>query len=130
VVTIASWVDFNTGVSANSTAFVFDGPTATVTTNSTQRITASGTIDLATSGGTASLDVAICIQPSAGGVIGELGSGVYRLVTASTTSVPISSAQSGVPGAGTWNIGMCVFDNSAQAVNANGNSTGYAFVTN
>jgi hypothetical protein len=124
VVTIGAWVGFDTGVSGNSTAYVFDGPTTTVTTSSTQRVTASGTIDLATNSGTAALDVAICVQPSSGGTLSELGSGVFRSVTASTTSVPVSSAQSGVPGAGTWKIGMCVFDTSATAVNSNGNSTG------
>jgi hypothetical protein len=130
VVAIASWSGFNTGVSGNSTAFVFDGPTVTVTTSATQRITASGTIDLGTGLGTATLDVAICEEPSSGAFIGELGSGLYRSVTASTTSVPVSSTQSGVPGAGTWTIGMCVFNQSATAVTSNGNSTGYAFVTN
>ena len=130
VVAVASWAGFNTGVPGNSTAYVFDGPTVTVTTSATQRITASGTIDLATSSGTATLDVAICEEPSSGAFIGELGSGIFRSVTASTTSVPVSSTQSGVPGAGTWKIGMCVFDASATPVNSNGNSTGYAFVTN
>jgi hypothetical protein len=131
VVDVKSWAGFDTGVSAHSTAFTFDGPTTTVTTTSTQRLTASATIDLETSAGTALLDVAICIEPSSGAYLTELGSGLYRSVTASTTSVPISTAQSGTPGADTWTIGVCVFNQSAtQAVNANGDSTGYAFVTN
>ena len=130
VVAIASWAGFDTGVPAHSTAFTFDGPTTTVTTNGSQRVTASGSITLQTNTGTADLDVAICVEPSSGAYITELGNALYQAATATTTRSTVTTAQSGVLPADTWKIGMCVFDQSAQPVNANGSTTGYAFVTN
>lgn len=123
----------NTAISPSGTALVFAGPTATVTTTATQRIVASGSAALGTSAGTAVIHTAMCVQPSTGGPVSVLDgvSSDVEVVTASTTRIPFASAMTGVPGAGTWNVGICAIDTSAtQAIDSNDRSVGYAFVTN
>jgi hypothetical protein len=112
--------------------YVFAGPTASLTTNATQHITASGSAALGTSTGTATFRLNICTQPSGGGALSALDStaGTYEVVTAGTTRINFAMSETGVPGAGTWLVGMCVRNTSSQTLDLNDWSVGWGFVTN
>lgn len=118
-------------IPGNVDAFVFAGPTTQVTTSATQGLTASGSASLGASN-PVTVDVGICKQSAPSGPVTILAANqdLFQVVdlTANLTSYGIS--QTAAPGAGTWNVGMCVRDNSAQAVDNTDFSEGYAFVTN
>jgi hypothetical protein len=129
-VAVASWAGAVAAIPVSS-GFVFAGPQATVTTNATQVVTATGSAALGTTTGSAGILLSICKEPSTGGTISTLGGSVadYQSVTATTARVPFGNAWTGTPGAGTWLIGECVDNTSAtQAVDSNDWSTGYAAV--
>jgi hypothetical protein len=117
------------GVIANSsTAFVFAGPTTSMTTNATQTVVASGSAALG-AGLNASIELSICKQPTTGGavtVLNPTSGGAVEDVTVTTTRHPFAISASGVPGAGTWNIGMCVEDDSPVDVDSSDWSIGWA----
>ena len=112
-------------------AFVFAGPTTQVTTGATQGLTASGSASL---GATApvTVDVGICKQLAPTGPITVLAADqdLFQVIELTTNKTSYGISQTAAPGAGTWNVGMCVLDNSAQAVDHTDFSEGYAFVTN
>lgn len=133
IVTTANWAGATGTIAANTGAFVFAGPPATVTTTASQRLTASGSAAMATSTATALIDLGICVQPSAGGaltVLDKTVAGAFEIVTVTTTRIPFAISQTGVPGANTWKVGLCADDVSAQAVDNNDFSLGYVQVTN
>lgn len=132
VVSVGTWAG-QVGVIPANSGIVFAGPTATLTTTATQRVLASGSAALATGTGSVSFQLGICKQPSAGGTISilNLNPTAYDSVLATTTRIPFAMSDSGVPGAGTWNIGICVASPlSSQAINNNDQSIGWAIVTN
>jgi hypothetical protein len=133
VVTTGSWSGTTATIPVSS-GFVFAGTPATLTTTAVQRFTVSGSAALATGATTATIEVSICIQPSAGGTIKELNpapGGAFESAIATTTRIPFAAAATGVPGAGTWNVGLCIDNTSAtQAIDNNDWSIGYAQVTN
>jgi hypothetical protein len=130
-VQIASWQGGIGTITANNPNYVFAGPTSSLTTTDSQSIAASGSAALGAAA-PASVRVTVCKQPSTGGDLTPLASSssVYEGVTVQTTRLTFAISEAGAPGAGTWNIGMCVRDNTAQAVDNNDWSIGYAFVTN
>jgi hypothetical protein len=112
--------------------FVFAGPTTQVTTNATQGLTASGSAALGASNAV-QVAVGICKQLASGGPITILStdSDLFQDVGITTTTLSYGMSQTVAPGAGTWNIGMCVDDgDTTQALDKNDFSEGYAFVTN
>lgn len=132
-VSMGNWQGSIGSIPAASTAFVFAGPTTTLTTNATQAVAGSGSAALATSATTANAEVSLCSQPQGGGTITPISQNTdaFEIVTVTTTRIPFAISQAGVPGAGTWNIGMCVQDlSNTQAIDQNDWSIGYAFVVN
>ena len=131
---IAATLDFAGAVpslAANSTVYVFAGPTASVTLTATQRLTggASAVMGLA-SGTTPQLtDLGMCFQ---------LGSGTITNFTANYTTVPVpnerreySAAMSVVPGvAGTYTVGFCVRNKGTIIMSNNDYMNGWLQVTN
>ena len=114
------------GPSAN---FKFAGPTATVTTNATQRLTAAGTASLgATTPG--DFDAAVCTQinPLIPPTPFEDPSN-FTIVQAENNRKSYGAANSFVPGAGTWTVGFCV-RNTTTNLNLFNFSTGWVVVTN
>jgi hypothetical protein len=104
------------------------GQPTTLTTTSTQSIVASGSAALGTSGPTVAVTVGICVAPR-----GDYPQTFVRSIAASVTSNRLIYAVSaaGAPGAGTWDVGICVGNPSASnAIDNNDASVGYAFVTN
>jgi hypothetical protein len=107
--------------------WVAAGPVTTLTTTATQSIVASGSAALATSGATvAPADIAICVSPAGAGKESPLHGTVFVTVTSTRSSYAASAT--GAPGAGTWDVGMCVA--TFNTINSNDRSVGYAFVAN
>ncbi len=56
---------------------------------------------------------------------------LFQMVDLSTTRLPYAISQAASPGAGTWNVGMCVLDDTTRPVDRQRRLLeGYAFVTN
>jgi hypothetical protein len=136
LVTIGSWSGFIHTIPARSTAFVFAGPTTTLKTNATQTIMASGVAALGISEQLATgeeFNVSICRQPAAGGAITVLDAhndDDFEDVIATSNRIPYAISMSGLPGAGSWNVGMCVENLNAIDLDNNDYSIGTAFVSN
>jgi hypothetical protein len=132
VVSTAEWTGLVGGIPGGTNNYVFAGPTGTVTTTATQRVTASASAAMGAASGTESTTLALCKQPDAGGALSELG-GVDHFQAAVAMDTPervYSESQSGVPGAGTWKIGLCIQNPGATAITHNDYSIGWAIVTN
>jgi hypothetical protein len=54
----------------------------------------------------------------------------FEDVIATTNRIPYAISMSGVPGAGSWNVGMCVDNLNAADLDNNDYSIGTAFVSN
>jgi hypothetical protein len=121
-------------VLGSSAAWVFAGPTVSVTTTATQRITGAVQAPL----GTASLtDVAsfkydLCYRVAGssngltnfGGANSSIGA-----VMPNTTDVPFPAIASVMPGAGTWDVGYCLSNLGTVALDNNGIANGWVIVT-
>ena len=141
LVTIGSWSGSIHTIPAKSTAFVFAGPTTTLSTNATQTITASGAAALGTteqlergiSGTPEEFNLSICRQPAAGGAISILDGNNgddFDHIVATSNRIPYAISMSGLPGAGSWNVGICVENPNATDLDNNDFSIGTAFVSN
>jgi hypothetical protein len=141
LVTIGSWSGFIHTIPAKSTAFAFAGPTTTLNTNATQTITASGAAALGTteqlekgiSGTPEEFNLSICRQPAAGGAItvldGNSGDDFDHII-ATSNRIPYAISMSGLPGAGSWNVGICVENPNETDLDNNDFSIRTAFVSN
>jgi hypothetical protein len=136
LVTIGSWSGGIGTIPARSTAFVFAGPTTTLKTSATQTITASGVAALGTSEQLVTseeFNLSICRQPAAGGPITVLDGNSdddFEDVIATSNRIPYAISMTGLPGAGSWNVGMCVDNLNATDLDNNDYSIGTAFVSN
>ena len=141
LVTIGSWSGSIHTISAKSTAFVFAGPTTILNTNATQTITASGAAALGTteqlekgvSGTPEEFNLSICRQPAAGGAITVLDGNTgddFDHIIATSNRIPYAISMSGLPGAGSWNVGICVENPNETDLDNNDFSIGTAFVSN
>lgn len=138
-VSIGGWSGSVGTIAAPATSaaekFVFAGPTTTVTTTASQSIAGSGSAALGVSAGTPLVDIGVCVLPS-----GSTGNptpldsntdGAFTELDLTTTREVYGESATGSPGAGTWKVGICVKDyDTAQAINNNDYSVGYAFVVN
>jgi hypothetical protein len=108
--------------------FRFLGPTAQVATATGQRITAtaSGVIGTHTAGNPQT-DVIICRQATTGGDLTTVG---IFLTFSLISGLPqlVSAAGSAVPGAGTWQVGLC--GRGDAALDFNDFVSGWVQVTN
>jgi hypothetical protein len=132
-VTTASWGGSVGSIAGNSSAWVFAGPFATVTTTATQRLTGAAEAPLGLPVGAAAQDVQVdlCYQSTAAGasVLNFSGGNysIHRMFPERRSYVGVGSV---VPGAGTWRVGLCVYNFSAAAVSQNDYVNGYVQVTN
>lgn len=129
IVNIGSWSGA-IPVTPLTSAFVFLGPTATLTTSANQRITTSASLSaLANAAGPIKTDT--CYRASGGRTIISPNNGYKLLMTTANSFQLISSANSFVPGAGVWVIGACAALHGAAGVTLSGeHSTGWAMVSN
>jgi hypothetical protein len=120
---------------------VFAGPTATVTTTADQRLTGAAEAPLYSGDSTAaSFYYALCYQSHGGGGLltsfaptGSLGY-AFPLYPTNPATLPgptvFTATASVVPGAGTWNVGFCVYNMFSQKIESNSVVNGWVQVTN
>jgi hypothetical protein len=120
-------------ITGSAAAFVFAGPTATVTTTATQRLTGSAEapIGLAEGSSDQTAEIDLCYQPNAGGTLTNfngMNSSSHVMFSDIRT---YSAAGTVVPGAGTWKVGLCVRNNGGTAsISRNDYVNGWVMVTN
>ena len=116
------------GPLAPGPVFKFAGPTGSVTTNGTQRLTAAATAAIAAStpGGFA---MSVCTQQAGSTAVTPFNGSDIQFVQAEAVRNSFAAANSFVPAAGTYNVGFCVF-NTVTNLNANDWATGWVVVTN
>ena len=129
VVTIANIMVQNpySTLPANSDRAWFSN-TVIVTTTASQRIT--GVVSANASANQAvSFNYSLCFRPQ-GATTAPLifTTPLTAPVTSSTSNVAFTAADSVVPGAGTWEVGLCATNNTSTEVN--GASLGWVMVTN
>jgi hypothetical protein len=116
-------------IAANSSGYVFVGPTATMELAQTDRVVVSATATLATTAflGTAEFAHSICQQSGGVGPIqqmaGRSNASVGGLRTAFNSSI-MSSV-----GTGSYRIGYCVYNYGSTAIDSVGVVTGWVMVT-
>lgn len=121
-------------IAANATAYVFIGATVNVTTTGNQRLTGAGVAALGTTSATAaSFMYGLCYRAAgtANAPTNFVG-GLYTIgnMTSTAGRTGWGAAGSLIPGAGTWQVGYCVNNYGAVAVNNNDFSNGWVQVTN
>jgi hypothetical protein len=130
VVTFGSWAGQTANIAGNS-GFVFAGPTTTLKTTAAQSVIASSSSALAAGPDTVA-DITIC-KASTNGEPTPLNTKVadaYEIVDVGSTRSSYPASASGSPGAGTWRIGECVNNNTANPIDDSDFTIGYAFVVN
>ncbi|HEX6138601.1 MAG TPA: hypothetical protein VF059_13175 [Casimicrobiaceae bacterium] len=114
---------------SNTVSPIFVGPTATVNLAAPGNVSAYGSGSFARqSGSSLVITVGVCYQDQNGpGPVTVMGSATNTTVT--TSEVASGAAGSASLPAGTYNVGLCATNNNAGAVNKNGNTSGFVFVT-
>ena len=133
VVATVSFAGPVASIPGSSSAFVFAGPTATLTTATGQRLTGAAGAPLGSTASTGgqTIDYDLCYQPSGGGPVTNFVSGNYSIGVVFPERRTFIAAASVVPGAGTWKVGFCVLDSGGpNAVNNNDFVSGWVQVTN
>jgi len=115
-----------------SSVYVFVRTTTTVTTTVSQRLTGAAEVPLQSSGAGAGgqfFNYGLCYQPSTGGAITNFTSS-YSTSKVFPDLRTFAAAASVVPGAGTWKVGFCVWNNGALAIDYADFVNGWVQVTN
>ena len=109
-------------------AFVFVGPTVTVTVaTNTDRLVTSAEAPLGSSGGSDSFAYGVCYKSGAGPVTNFVD-GSYSVGQATMQSDWWAAAASVVPGAGTYQVGYCVWNFGPDALDNNDFVNGWVMV--
>lgn len=106
-------------IAAAATAYVFVGPTATVTVNGTQRIIFFGEAPLACATGSTTAYLGACYSLNGTGPITNFVGGGYSIIEIGTERHPLAVAGSVILGAGTYTIGIGIRNNGATALTDN-----------
>ena len=117
----------------DTTTYFFAGPRATVTTTATQRLTGAAEAPLALGMGLAStIKYGLCYQPTAGGDIVNFMGEDYSTAQITATRIPWSAAATVVPGAGQWEVGFCLANNTPSMLTISNTNwvNGWVMVTN
>ena len=111
-------------------AWVFAGPTATVTITANQKICAWTVAPLRKTGTTVQIGFGLGYQANAGGTINNFVGGAYTDASVSTTFNNLSSCGCITPGAGTWKIGAVVNNLTTDTIDSNDYVNGMYFIVN
>jgi len=127
-ISTAQWQGAISALNSNQVSYIFMGPTATATLNVAGTVTANGTGQFGTNGGTSAITVAVCYQDQAGpGPITTMGT-PSNVTATSTVSTPFVSGSASLP-AGTYSVGLCATNPNIGPVQKNGNTLGVLVVT-
>jgi hypothetical protein len=119
------------GISFTAGAWVFAGPTTTVTTTAGQGLFGVAEAPMAiASGGPVAFDYGLCFQPSAGGTITNFVGNNYMIGELTTTRVSWGGSAAVTPSPGTWKVGFCVRNNSGTPITDNDFVNGWVQVLN
>jgi hypothetical protein len=123
---------FVSSIPGNSAVYVFAGGTVAVTTTAGQRLTGAAEAPMGLAAGSAAGQayIDLCYQSSAGGALINFSGGffsIHRMVAERRAYTAVGTV---VPGAGTWNVGLCVRNLAAGSINDNDYTNGYVQVTN
>ena len=131
VVTTAAFNGGTTSIPV-SLNYVFVGPTATVTTTASQRLTGAAEVPLfsAASASGQSFDYGLCYQLSGGGTITDFAGVNYSTASVYPEKRSFAAAASVVPGAGTWKVGFCVANDWGSNSMSSDYVNGWVQVTN
>jgi hypothetical protein len=115
-----------------SAGYVFVGPTATVTTTATQRLTGAAQAPLGLLPGEVSqlAQVGLCYQSDAGGIILNFAGDNFSNQQFRAGRDNYSAISSVVPGANTWKVGFCVQNSGSAPIADNDYVNGWVMVTN
>ena len=109
VVTIEAFAGPVNSIAGNSVAYVFAGPTASVTTTTGQRLTSVAATPLGLfSGGPQGFRYGVCYEPTGGGALTNFAGVSPSIGIATLTLQEWTAAATVIPGAGSWNVGFCV----------------------
>jgi hypothetical protein len=116
-------------LNANQATYIFVGPTATVVLPGASSVAAYGSGWFArTTAGAVTISVGVCSQDQSGpGPITLMPPATSASVSNSDVAV-LAAGSASLP-AGTYNVGLCAVNNNNVAINKNGNTTGFVFVT-
>jgi hypothetical protein len=120
-------------IAGGAGAYVFAGPTATVTTTAAApRLVGEGSVALGLGvAGPQNFRVGLCYQPSGGGALINFVGTAYVIAQAWNVREVYGVTGAIAPGNGTWNVGACVMnDGGVNALSNNGQSNGWVQVTN
>ena len=125
----ATWSGPMLALNANQATYIFMGPTASVVAASASNLSAFGSGWCSrNTAGAVTLSVGVCYQNQPGpGPITVMPTPTAPSV--SNTDVPVLVTGTAAVPSGTYNVGLCALNNNAVAVNKNGNTAGFAFVT-
>lgn len=121
-------------IAGGATAWVFAGPTASVMTTESQRITGVAEAPLGTTAtdSAASFLYDLCYRAGGSSDVPVSFAGANSSVgqvSAATGRLPFPAAGSIVPGAGTWEVGFCVLNSGSAALDMNDFLNGWVMVT-
>jgi hypothetical protein len=120
-------------ITGNSLAYVFAGGTVLVTTTATQRLTGAAEAPMGLAAGAAAQTafIDLCYQPAAGGALSNFSGGFYSIHRMVAERRAYTAVGTVVPGAGSWNVGLCVRNGGGGAtISDNDYTNGYVQVTN
>jgi hypothetical protein len=131
VVNIAAFAGKVMQISGNASAYVFAGPTASVTTTAGQKLIGAGQAPIALlSGVQQPMEYGLCYQSADGeGVLLNFAGDNFSVGMIGTTRWAWPAAASVSPGAGTWNVGYCVKNNGVNSIDNNDWVSGWVMVT-
>jgi len=134
IVTVAAFNGFiPASIAGSSAVYIYAGPTASVTTTATQKLVAaaSASVGLATPVASQIFDYGLCYSPSAGGTLTNFAGAInYISGIKNSTRQSLSASASVIPGAGTWNVGFCIRNGTAAALDSNDYMNGWVMVVN
>ena len=121
--------DAGASIAGAALDYLFVGPTVSATTNANQMLVGAAEAPLGSAAGT-TFRYGLCYQPQAGGAITNFVGIDYSIGQATTTRLSYAASATVVPGAGTWNVGYCVRNTGANALDNNDFVNGWVQVVN
>jgi hypothetical protein len=127
---IASFAGLVPSIQGNSSKYVFAGPSASVSTDANDRLTGAATAPLGLSTGSQNADIGLCYQSTlAGSPLVNFVGGNFSVHSFNTTRRTYTASATTVPGAGNYNVGMCVRNNGPSPINNNNLLNGWVMVS-
>lgn len=116
-------------IAGSATQWVFAGPTVTVDTTVSQRLTGVAEATLGILSGTASFGYDLCYRAEGTGTLMNFAGLNAPIGAVTDGGLGFTAAGSVAPGPGTWLVGFCVLNDGVNALDANDVVNGWIMVT-